>query len=246
MQYFLDTVETIPAGVGFAHYGGLHLTWLAAFVVFTALACVCYRRSGPVGRDRWRKALAVLIVADEIFKMVCLFAGGNYSLKYLPLHLCSINIFLIAIYAAKPHLKGLGNFLHMVCIPGALAALLFPSWVSLPLANFMHNHSFTIHILLAAYPIVVTCGGDIKPDVRQLPKCLLLLAAMALPLYFFNLRFGTNFMFLSYAEPGTPLVWFAEHWGNHLLGFPVLIAAVVAVMHLPPLLLHRLRQKVRV
>ena len=246
MQYFLDTVETIPSGVGFQQFKGLHLIWLAVFLAFTVVVCLCYCRSGPIGRDRWRKTLAALIVADELFKMVCLFIGGNYILKYLPLHLCSINIFLVAIHAAKPHLKGLGNFLYMVCIPGALSALLFPSWVSLPLANFMHSHSFTIHILLAAYPIMVTAGGDLKPDIRQLPKCLLLLLAMAIPLYFFNLWFGTNFMFLSYAEPGTPLVWFQENWGNHLLGFPVLIAAVVAVMHLPPLLLRKLRKKTTV
>ena len=36
MQYFLDTVETIPEGVGFVMFGGLHLVWLAAsFVFFT-------------------------------------------------------------------------------------------------------------------------------------------------------------------------------------------------------------------
>lgn len=246
MQYFFETVETIPAGVGFRHYDGLHLVWLAAFVIFTVVACRCYRGCGMVGRDRWRKTLAALIVANEIFKVVCLCIGGNYMLKYLPLHLCSINIFLIAVHAFKPHLKGLGNFLYMVSIPGAMSALLFPSWASLPLQNFMHLHSFSIHMLLAAYPIILTAGGDIKPDVKQLPKCLLLLLAMAVPLYFFNLWFDTNFMFLKFAEPGTPLVWFAENWGNHLLGFPVLIGAVVAIMHLPPLLLRRLRNKNKV
>jgi len=245
MLYFFDTVETIPNGVGFRHYNLLHLIWLVLFVALTVAACLCYRRCGTVGRNRWRKTLAALIVADEVFKMACLFVGGNYMLKYLPLHLCSINIFLIAIHAFKPQLKGLGNFLYMVSIPGAMSALLFPSWVSLPLANFMHLHSFTIHMLLAAYPIILTYGGDIKPDVKQLPKCLLLLAAMAVPLYFFNFWADTNFMFLKFAEAGTPLVWFAEHWGSHLLGFPVLIGAAIAIMHLPPLLLRRLRNKTK-
>ena len=244
MPFFFDTVETIPAGAGFAHYGSLHLCWLAVFAAFAVLGSLCYRRCGAVGRGRWRKTLAALIVADELFKMACLFIGGNYSAKYLPLHLCSINIFLIALHACKPRWKGLGNYLYMVGIPGAISALLFPSWAELPLQNFMHIHSFTIHILLAAYPIIVTAGGDIKPDPRQLPRCLLLLAATAVPLRFLNPLLGTNFMFLNYAEPGTPLVWFARHWGSHLLGFPVLIAAVIIIMHLPPLVWRKLRAKI--
>ena len=33
-----------------------------------------------------------------------------------------------------------------------------------------------------------------------------------------------------YAEKGNPLYWFEQNWGSHLYGFPVLIAAVIAVM----------------
>ena len=28
MQYFMDTTETVPDGVGFSHFGMLHLIWL--------------------------------------------------------------------------------------------------------------------------------------------------------------------------------------------------------------------------
>ena len=244
MEYFLETTDTIEAGVGFDHYGLLHIVWLVLAALTFVFVTKAYCRKDVQTKAKWRKVVALLIVADELWKMLWLTIGGNYTFDYLPLHLCSINIILIAIHAWKPS-KLLDNFLYLVCIPGALSALLFPSWASLPLANFMHLHSFTIHMLLAAYPIILTCGGDIKPDVKQLPKCLLLLAAMAVPLYFFNFWADTNFMFLKFAEAGTPLVWFAEHWGNHLLGFPVLIGAAIAIMHLPPLLLRRLRNNTK-
>lgn len=238
MEHFLDTVETIKAGLGFSLFDLQHLTWLTVFFLTVVACCRSYRKLSVEGRARWRKTAAILLVMNELFKHVCLLIGGNFMAKYLPLHLCSINIFLIAIHAWKPS-KLLDNFLYLVCIPGALAALLFPSWAALPAWNFMYIHSFTVHILLALYPIVLTAAGDIRPQLRQFFKCLVLLLVMAVPLYGFNLLFDTNFMFLMYAEPGSPLLWFEKQWGNHLLGYPVLLTAVMAVMAVPAYLLSK-------
>lgn len=33
MQYFIDTVETIIEGVGFTHFGPVHLVWIAIFII---------------------------------------------------------------------------------------------------------------------------------------------------------------------------------------------------------------------
>lgn len=241
MKHFLDTQETIGEGFGFRHFDRQHLGWLAAFVAVTVFFCRRYRKFDERRRRRWRRVTAALLLLNEAFKTVMLLLRGNYRPKYLPLHLCSVNIFLIAAHAWKPF-KLLGNFLYLVCIPGALAALLFPIWSSLPVWNFMYLHSFTLHIQLAMYPIVLTAGGDIRPKLRDFPKCLLLLVGMALPISRVNRRLGTNFMFLARPEEGTPLMWFHEKWGNHLLGYPPMIAAVMAVMAVPALLLERFRQ----
>ena len=241
MQYFLETVGTIADGLGFDAFGSTHLTWLAAFVVFTMAVSVLYRKSGAEKRRIIRYVFAALLVADELFKQVCLIVGGNFEADYLPLHLCSINIFVIVYHVFRRN-ETLDNFLYSVCIPGAIAALLAPTWTELPFGNFMHMHSFTVHILLAAYPVVLTAGGDIKPDLRRVPKCLVVLCGLAVAALAANLLLDTNFMFLMYAEAGNPLYWFEVNWGSHLLGFPVLIAAVVAVMHLPWIVARKLKK----
>ena len=242
MQYFLDTVETIEEGLGFSLFDGIHLFWLALGAVVIIANCLLYRKLGSAGRARWRKAAALLIVADEIFKMVMLTVGGNYMVKYLPLHLCSINIFLIAFHAIRPN-DTLGSFLYTVCIPGAMAALLFPTWTTLPVLNFMHLHSTTIHILLVMYPMVLAVNGDVKIEAKMIPKCLLVLLGLAGVALIANLILDTNFMFLMEAEEGNPLTFFEQLWGNHLLGFPVLIAAVLAVMYCPVILYRKLKKK---
>lgn len=241
MSYFLDTVDTVPEGIGFSFYGSTHIIWLAIFAVAVAVCCVWYSKISKRGRSVWKKGVALLLVADEAFKVVMLIIGGNYTASYLPLHLCSINIFLIVWHAWKPS-QILNSFLYTICIPGALAALLFPSWSKLPVMNFMHMHSFTVHILLALYPLVLTICGEIKPRLKYVVKCMLLLVIMAAVIYVVNLLLDTNFMFLMYAEEGNPLYIFEQMWGSHLLGFPVIIAGVLLVMYLPielPRIIHK-------
>lgn len=139
--------------------------------------------------------------------------------------------------------KSAGEFFVSDWIPAAIAALVFPTWATLPPANFMYNHSFTIHILLALYPIVLTVGGDIVPEWRIFPKCVLLLV-MAVPICVFNLLGDTNFMFLMHPVPGSPLLWFEERWGNHLLRDPVLLMAAAAVMSVPTRFMGQKRRRV--
>ncbi len=239
MGHFWDTVDTIGEGFGFALFGPYHLGVLAGMLVLALVLTRLYCACDAAGRRRWRAVVAALLLADELFKYFGLLVGGNFELNYLPLHLCSINIFLIALHAwRQPKLPS--SFLYFVCLPAACAALLFPTWTELPTLNFMHLHSFSVHFLLALYPLTLTVSGDMDPQPRAFPRCCLLLALMAVPIYLFNLRFGTNFMFLMWADAGNPLALF-ERFGSHLLGYPVLCSLVFAVM----LLLLRLRRKDR-
>ena len=96
MKYFLETTDTMVEGFGFSYFGPLHLCWIAIFVAFTAYLCLIYRKADEAKRSKMRKILAAAIVANELWKMFWLTVGGNYTWDYLPLHLCSINIFIIA------------------------------------------------------------------------------------------------------------------------------------------------------
>ncbi|MBQ3011765.1 MAG: YwaF family protein, partial [Oscillospiraceae bacterium] len=227
-----------PKGVGFHHYDSLHLTWLALITIFIVTLSYTYKRQTVEKRNKTRKILAAALVVDELWKMFWLTVGHRYELEYLPLHLCSINIFLIAYHCFRPN-KTLDNFLYIVCIPGALAALLFPSWSALPFANFMHVHSFTVHALLVAYPVILLVSGEIKPDIKELPKALLLLLCFGIVALAFNIVFDENFMFLMYADPGNPLYLFEQAFGSHVIGFPVIIAGILLVMYGIPALFRK-------
>ena len=233
MEQFWYTKETVPEGVGSGKFTPTHIAYLAVSLLLFAALMLLYRRLSEKGRDKMLKIVAVLLIADELFKWAGLTYAGNLRVDYLPLHLCSINIILCAVYAWSKN-RLIAELLYSLCLPGAMMAMLFPSWSMLPLVNFMSLHSITVHFLLMLFPLLLLAGG-MKPDYRLLPKCLLCVVIAAAVMYFINKPLGTNFMFVNYAEPGTPLTLFENWFGTpgYLIGMPIMLAVLWAIMYIP-------------
>lgn len=242
---FFVTSEKIPDGVGFKAYGATHIIWLLAGLVFCIAICRVYRKLSANKQKTMLKVLGAYIFLQELAKDLVLLLLGEFDWGYLPFHLCGINILLIAFDTIK-QTKTVRSFLYYFAIPGAMLALLFPNWTKMPLWNFFHIHSFTIHILLVLYPLLLVTTGQIATDVKSALQGVALLVAMAIPVYGLNLLWGTNFMFLMEPDSGNPLELFQTLLGSHLWGFPILLPIVVGVMYVPILLLKKRKERTKV
>ncbi len=231
----------MPEGLGFETFDTTHLLWLLATVILITLASVLYKKLNPKKQRIMLIILGAYIFFQEMLKNVVVAAVGEFSAEYLPFHLCGINILLIAFDIIKPTAT-VRSFLYYFCIPGAALALIFPNWTETPFLNFFHLNSFTIHILLVMYPVLLISSGQIKPTFKSALSSLLLLIALAIPVYFLNLLWDTNFMFLMEPDKGNPLELFEKLLGSHLWGFPILLPIVMALMTLPVMLVNKARK----
>lgn len=233
-KYLFYCSETIPGGLGFSLFGVGHLLWLGAIAAVCAAVCRCYRRSDGGKRLRIRRILSGLLIADELLKIAVLTATGCYTAEYLPLHMCSINIFICLWYTIHPN-KAAGEILYALSLPGAVVALCVPTWVRLPFVNLMCFHSFSVHGMLFLYPFLLVTSGELRPDLRRLyiPAVFVLLVSPAL--YLFNCKMGTNFLFLNGTEENILLETIYRIAGRHLyiLGLGCLLSAVWLLMYLP-------------
>ena len=160
---FWYTVDTMQALHGYDYhafelFGPVHLFWLGLCAFLCAGGSVLFRRLGPAGRQRVLRVLTLLLLTDELLKDVSSLATGQFVWAFLPFHLCSINLFVCVWYALRPHPLA-AEVLYALCLPGAAAALLFPSWQALPLWNVMHLHSSTVHTMLVLFPVLLLAGG---------------------------------------------------------------------------------------
>lgn len=220
--------------MGFALYGREHIAWLAISAALGLLLCLSYRRLDAPGRRRLRLGTGWTILLCEVLKQANLMAAGVFGLNYLPLHLCGLAVFFCFYHALRPG-QTVGNFLYSTCMPGALAAILFPDWTAYPAFSYHSIVAFTVHTLLVAYPLMQVLAGDIRPGVRYLPRCLGILAALAAPVYVFDRLTRRNYMFLLWPAKGSPLEWFAGLLGNpgYLLGYIPMIALIWCLLYIP-------------
>ncbi len=238
---FFETTETVADGIGFPMYGKVHLLWLAAIALTAAAAVLFYRRSGPRTRRIILLTLAALTVSNEIAKYIVLGTSGNFAVDYLPLHLCSINIFVILAHTMTGNVY-CAEVLYAASLPAALAALFFPSWTALPPTAFMHIHSFTVHTELMLYPILLLADG-FRPSFKRLLRTIPVIMAAVVGVFVFNKIFDTNFMFLNGAGQGNPLSFFESLLGDpwYLASIPLLLAIVWGALYGIPALAGKLR-----
>jgi hypothetical integral membrane protein (TIGR02206 family) len=238
---FFVTSDHIPEGVGFQAFGLTHILWLLAGLAACVIACIFFRKLSADKQKRVLKVLGAYIFLQEMVKNLVLICLGEFGWGYLPFHLCGINILLIAFDTFK-QTKTVRSFLYYFAIPGAALALIFPNWTKMPVWNFFHLHSFTIHILLVLYPLLLVTTNQVPMELKAALQGVGLLVAMAIPVYGLNLLWGTNFMFLMQPDSGNPLELFEKLLGSHLWGFPILLPVVILVMYLPIAML-KYRQK---
>lgn len=203
MNTFFCVKETIPPEMGFSLFSAGHLIWLAAIALVTVMTALLYRKSSDKTRFIIRLVISLLLLIDEAVKQIFLFATGQFSWDYLPLHLCSVNIFIVLIHVITGS-RYVAESLFALCLPAAAAALLFCSWTMLPLCNLMVIHSFTVHALLFMYPVLLLAGG-LRPDAKRLVRIIPFLAIVLIIIQIINVNLGTSFFFINGAGEGNPL-----------------------------------------
>lgn len=233
VQNFLTISTPSEFEAGFDHFSPAHFAHLLLICAAGAAICLAYRAGTGRRRRTVRIAVAASTVALALLRAVLLAAVGEYGIWRLPLHLCGMAVYICFFHALRPGAFS-GQFILSLCMPGAAAALLFPDWTDYPPWGFMSLSCFAIHGLIVVYGLMQALSGDIRRQPRLLPACLGVLLLIALPVYAFNLLTGTNYMFLNYPAPDSPLEFFAFLGRpGYILGYLPMLAAVWALMYLP-------------
>ncbi|MDR2655282.1 MAG: TIGR02206 family membrane protein [Oscillospiraceae bacterium] len=238
MQYFLIFDSRLSPWEGFSLFGPAHLIWLACIAAFCVVYSLLYKKADEKKREIMRKALAIACVLLEGARHILALSVGQDDVSMIPLHLCGMSIFINFWYAFWPN-KTAGEILYSLCLPGALAALLFSDWTVYPLWNYQSIQSFVIHAFHFTFPVMLLVSGQIRPSVKNLWRPVLFLLIVCPPIYFLNRLWGTNFFFLSWASPGSPLEPLQNLLGNpgYLFGFAGLLLVIWLVLYLPFIIL---------
>ena len=238
--------KLFPDYINFEHFGPEHLVMVGIFALVIIASMLFYRRLDDKNRQKFLYIMAILLILDEAVKQLSAIFTGQWEWGLLPLHLCSINIF-VCVINSKTRGNLSSELLYALCVPGAALALLMPTWTNLPHWNIMSIHSNTVHLLLLTYPLLLLAGG-FRPSIKRLPKVFLVLLCECVPIFFLNKVLDTNFFFLNGLAGNPVLEILAGIFGKefYFLGMPFILIAVWAVMYLPWYIIEKKNQKISV
>ena len=232
-DYFFSYAGEAPEEVLWSAYGWQHLLWLFVMGLIIFFSVRAMRKADPKTQDKVLKYLAVWIAIQEVIKDLLFWYSGELGLNHLPLHFCGISIFFSLWYAFKPNELN-AAYVYGMSMPGAFCALIFPNWTDYPLIHFSSINSFTIHGELILFAVLALATGRLIPNIKKIPQLFAVIVAMAIPIYFLNKRWGTNFMFISDPSPGSPLMPLYDIFGNgYVIAAAVLVIIVWLILFFP-------------
>jgi len=242
--YFFSAIGEFPEKLGIPLYGTSYLIWMAILLIYIILIGVFYTNLEYKKRTGFKKGFALFIILLELARQLTYVVLGRYRLEYLPLHLCGITEFMILIYAFKNN-RIAKESLYALGIVGALMALLFADWLMYPILHFQSIQSFIAHGSLMAFIWMLIVSKELKPNYKLLPWVFGVHVVLGSVLFFFNKQFNTNFFFLNYPSPGSPLEIFEQIAGNpgYILLTIGLVFVVWLIMYLPWMIFAREKKK---
>ncbi len=238
MEYFWKQQDDIPSGLGYPLFGTVHIISVVVTLLIAGVLIFCICRMKSDRQRRVLKGIPVLMLGMELFKDVFLVSVRRFSLWYLPLHICSIGIFIFLLSEYLPGQRAkdfFGELSYILIFPSSVAALIFPDWtIYYPAFNFMNLYSYAWHGMLIVYPLALRLNGYVIPSIKRMHWPLLFLCCVTPVIYVFDKLSGCNFFFINYPVANSPLSFLESFMGNpgYLIGYAGLVIAVIAIVYL--------------
>lgn len=204
-DFFLFETE-ITADSGFDLFGPCHLIWLICIAVFTGIMAKWYSEKKEPARRKIRHVTGVLFPMIALYRDMVLGLTGHFGKGFLPLHLCGMALWIAALYCWTEN-RFLGVIYVLLCVPGALGALLFPDWTAYPFLNYMHIHAFLSHGFIVAFGFCLIWAEELIPEWREFWMPVVFGCIGFVIIHWINVRLGTNYWFLNVPSAGSPLTW---------------------------------------
>jgi hypothetical integral membrane protein (TIGR02206 family) len=200
----------------FVLFGDVHFWTLSLIVAVAVLLPVLVRFVWPGATRRVALLLAVLLLMQEAGNLAVQVGRWGLSVQMLPLHLCSLAVFLTA-WMLITRGQRVYEVAYFWALGGTTQALLTPD-LRFGFPDPAYLFFFASHGLVIVGVFYATIALRLRPYPVSIVRVALITLAVGAVALLVNLRLGTNFMYLM-AKPAEAslLDWFGP-WPWYWLG----------------------------
>lgn len=238
MDYFWKQQDDIPSGKGYPLFRIAHILSVSVTLIAVTAVIAMFRRVDEKRQKQFLKLIPIIMVILEVFKDLFLVSVHRFGIGYLPLHICSIGIFVFLCCEYMPWMKAkeiFGEIAFVLIMPASVAALVFADWtIYYPVWNFINIHSYIWHGMLVLYPMLLLLRNDISPSIKHIHWSVIFLCIVVPPIYLFDKHFGCNYFFVNWPVPNSPLSWCASIMGNpgYMAGYALMVFGTMVLVYI--------------
>lgn len=209
--------------------------WVAiAIIILFNLSFLFLRRSPDQKiRTRLRYGMAAVLLIDETFWHVWNLVTGQWTVQtMLPLHLCSVFVFLSAYMLARRDYT-IYEFAYFLGIGGAAQAILTPDLGIYDFPHFRYFQVFVSHGLIVSAAIYMTVVEGYRPTWRSLGRVLVWSNVYMLFVGTVNALIGSNYMFIAHKPETASLIDVLGPWPWYILSLEAVGFVLFFLLYLP-------------
>jgi len=220
-------------GAPFQLFGAGHL--IAIAIIIAACLLLLYFRNAwdEDARRRFRYGLAIyLVIVESSWHIWSIYYGLWNVQENLPLHLCSVFIWLSVIMLIKKNYS-IYEMAYFLGIGGAMQAVITPDAGIYALPHFRAVQTLAAHggIVLAA--LYMTWVESFRPTWKSFKTVVIWTNVYMVIVFFINLVLGSNYMFIAHKPEFPTLIDLLSPWPWYIPELEVLALIICFILYLP-------------
>ena len=158
--------------------------------------------------------------------------------KMLPLHLCSVLVFLSA-YMLITNSYPLYEFIYFLGIGGALQAVLTPDLGIYDYPHFRYFQTFTSHGSIITAAVFMTVVEGYRPQWRSFFRVAIGTNIYMLIVAVINTMIGSNYLYIAHKPETASLLDVLPNWPWYIIWMEIIGFIIFFILYLPFLVRDR-------
>ncbi len=220
-------------GEPFQLFGSAHLTALAIVLAINLAIVFLWRNPSPRSRRIVRYTLASVLVVNETLWHLWNYTTGQWTIQtMLPLHLCSIMVWLSAYMLAFEN-YALYEFVYFMGIGAALQALLTPDAGRYGFPHFRFFQTIVSHGAIITAAVYMTVIEGFRPYGKSLLRLVIGLNIYMAFVMVVNSLIGSNYLFIARKPDTASLIDVLGPWPWYILSIEAIGVVICLILYLP-------------
>ena len=219
-------------GPEFEFLGAAHLIAIGILVALNFWLAT-FKNASEQTKSRIRWTLAIILWGNEIAWHVWNVSAGQWSIQTrLPLHLCSILVWLGALMLVTKNYT-IYEFTYFLGIAGAFQAVMTPDLGIYGFPHFRFFQTFISHGLIITSAIYMTVVEGFRPTWKSLLRVAIGINLYMIPVYFFNDAIGSNYLMINGKPETASLLDMLPPWPIYILYMEAIGVINCLLLYLP-------------